>query len=51
VRSRFISQDDLFGGRWRDALTEVTAAPAPPMRMATDGADVVARLLRGLVDA
>lgn len=51
VRSRFISQDDLFGGRWRDALTEVAAAPAPPMRMATDGADVVARLLRGLVDA
>jgi hypothetical protein len=50
VRSRFISQDDLFGGRWREALTEVTAAPAPPMRMATDGADVVARLLRGLVD-
>ena len=30
--------------------TELMAQPAPPMRMATDGADVVARLLRGLVD-
>ena len=51
VRSRFISQDDLFGGRWRDALTELAAAPPPPMRMATDGADVVARVLREFVAA
>jgi hypothetical protein len=51
VRSRFISQDDLFGGRWRDALTELAAAPPPPMRMATDGADVVARVLGEFVAA
>ena len=50
VRSRFITQEDLFAGRWRDALTELSAAPAPPMRMAADGADVAARLLREIVN-
>ncbi len=50
VKSRFISQTDLFAGQWRDALTELTAAPPPPLRMATDGAEVVARLLREFID-
>jgi L-arabinokinase len=46
VRSRFIAQDDLFAGRWREALTSLMALPAPPLRMATDGAEVVAGVLR-----
>jgi hypothetical protein len=50
VRSRFISQEDLFAGRWLAALTDVAAAPPPPMRMATDGASVAARLLREFID-
>ncbi len=49
VRSQFISQQDLFGGRWLESLTTLRAAPAAPQRMATDGADVVARLLRQLM--
>lgn len=39
LRCRFISQDDLFAGRWRDALSALLAAPAPPKHLATDGAD------------
>jgi len=42
VRARFISQTDLFAGRWRDALTRVVALPQPPQRPATDGAVVAA---------
>ena len=49
VRCLFISQQDLFGGRWLESLTTLRAAPAAPLRMATDGADVVARLLRQLM--
>lgn len=49
VRSRFISQDDLFAGRWHEALKALMGAPAPTLRMATDGADVVARILRTLL--
>jgi L-arabinokinase len=42
LRSRFISQDDLFGGRWREALAGVLAQPAPPERPRVDGAEVAA---------
>ena len=45
VRSRFISQDDLFGGRWRAALEALKAAPPPAMTMATNGAEVAAEML------
>jgi hypothetical protein len=50
VRSRFISQDDLFAGRWREALSALSSAPPPPKRMATDGAQVAARILREFLD-
>jgi hypothetical protein len=49
VRSRFISQDDLFGGRWLAALEDVVARPAPPMRLPTNGADIAAERLVGLI--
>jgi len=46
VKSQFISQDDLFAGRWRAPLDGLVAQPAPAKHMATHGAEVVAGLLR-----
>jgi L-arabinokinase len=45
LRSHFISHADLFAGRWRDIFAAVLAQPAPPDRLATNGADVAARLI------
>jgi len=42
LRCRFISQDDLFAGRWRGALDDLLRQPPPPETMATDGADIAA---------
>jgi hypothetical protein len=49
VRCRFISQQDLFGGRWREALESLVAQPAPPETMATNGAEVAATKLWEIV--
>jgi L-arabinokinase len=49
VRCRFISQADLFGGRWRDALEAVIAQPAPLEPLATNGAEVAAETMSGIV--
>ena len=45
VRCRFIDQDALFAGAWRDSLYALLSAPAPSVAAATDGAQVVARRL------
>ena len=45
LRSRFINQEDLFAGRWSEALTAVLAQPAPPEQPATDGANIAARAI------
>jgi UDP-N-acetylglucosamine:LPS N-acetylglucosamine transferase len=42
LRCQFISQPDLFAGRWRSALEALVAQPAPKHEIATNGADVVA---------
>ena len=42
VRCAFIDQDSLLAGRWRDALDGLLAAPPPPERPRTDGAEVAA---------
>ncbi|CAN5639501.1 arabinose kinase [soil metagenome] len=42
LRCGFIHHDDLFAGRWREALDRVIAMPAPPERPATDGGLVAA---------
>ena len=45
LRCRFLPQDDLVSGRWRPAIDELLAQPAPPARPAADGAAVVARAI------
>ena len=45
LRSRYIDHDALFSGRWGDTLDRLLAAPTPPERPRTDGADVVAGLI------
>lgn len=47
VRTRFISQADLFAGRWRDALNGLMTQPAPAETLATNGADVAADAIIG----
>jgi hypothetical protein len=42
LRCRFISQDDLFAGRWADAISSLLAQPSPPERARVDGAEVAA---------
>lgn len=50
LRCAYISHGDLFSGRWRAALDQARSSPAPPIRPATDGAEVVAdRIVRRLV--
>jgi L-arabinokinase len=50
LRCAFISQDDLFAGRWVDALDAALAQPAPPERPATNGAEVAAALVMNLIE-
>jgi len=49
VRSRFVSQADLFSGRWCDALEALLATPPAPETMATDGAVVAAETIRAVL--
>lgn len=46
LRCEFISQRDLFGGRWRAALESVLAQPAPPERWPPEGARVAAETIQ-----
>ena len=47
LRSHFISQEDLFAGRWRAALEALMTAPAPAKTMETNGAEVAAEMVLG----
>jgi L-arabinokinase len=49
LRARFISQPDLFAGAFRSGLTALMTQPAPPERMAANGADVAAGILTSLL--
>lgn len=42
LRCRYISQEDLFAGRWADAIEALLAQPAPAERPRIDGAAVAA---------
>ncbi len=43
LRCAPIEHDDLFGGRWQQALDRIVAAPPPPEHPPTNGAEIVAR--------
>jgi hypothetical protein len=49
LRSRFISHEDLFAGRWQEHLDGLLAQPLPSARPPVTGADVAAELLLGLM--
>jgi L-arabinokinase len=49
LRTRFLSHDDLFAGRWQPHLDALLAMPAPPERPAVNGAEVAAELLREMI--
>ena len=50
LRCRFIGQEDLFGGRWREPLEGLLAQPAPPETLPVDGAKVVGEIVRDLAE-
>lgn len=45
LRARFLSQEDLFAGRWTAALDALLAQPVPTETIPANGADVAARIL------
>jgi UDP:flavonoid glycosyltransferase YjiC (YdhE family) len=49
LRCRFISQEDLFAGRWADAIDALLAQPALPERPRVDGAEIAADRIVNLV--
>lgn len=49
VRARFIEQKDLMAGRWREGLDALLAQPPAPVRARTDGSEVAAELLLGML--
>ena len=49
VRCRFIDQRELFAGHWRASLEALLDQPPAPETMASHGAEVAAKLIRGLV--
>jgi hypothetical protein len=49
LRCGHIDHDDLFSGRWRDALEGIVHAPPPPEAPRTDGAVVVAQRINAAI--
>ena len=45
LRCAYLSHEDLFAGRGRSALEAARSSPLPSDRPATDGADVIARMI------
>ena len=50
LRSAFISQDDLFAGRWEPQLDKLRAQAKPKKKPETNGADVAADILLKALD-
>ena len=48
VRAQFISQADLFAGRWTRAIEELDETPAPPPA-ATNGAEIAAQRILEMI--
>lgn len=49
LRCRYLTQEALFAGRWKAALTALLAQPAPPERPAVNGAAVAAEWIERTV--
>ena len=49
LRCRYLSQEDLLGGRWAEAIDALLAQPDAPERPAVNGADIAANLIMNLV--
>jgi len=47
---RFIAQEDLFAGRWKDALNALMEQGPPPRQVATDGATHAAAFIETTMD-
>jgi L-arabinokinase len=47
LRCEFLSNEDLLAGRWRAALDRLLSQPAPPEKPRTNGAAIVAEMIRG----
>jgi hypothetical protein len=45
VRCRYLDQERLLAGQWREALDAVYAAPPAPERPPTNGAEVIANMI------
>ena len=50
ARAAFISQDDLFAGKWESALDKLRAQAKPKKKPETNGADVAADILLKALD-
>jgi hypothetical protein len=50
LRCEYIDQESLLAGRWREGLDRVRQLPPPPERPRTDGAGVVAGMIRERLD-
>ena len=50
LRSAFISQDDLFAGKWEAPLDKLRAQPKSKKKPETNGADVAADILLKALD-
>jgi L-arabinokinase len=50
VRSAFISQDDLFAGKWESSIDKLLAQPKPRKKPETNGAEVAAEILLKALD-
>jgi L-arabinokinase len=49
LRCRYIAQEDLFAGRWADAIDALLAQPPAPQQPRVDGATVAARIILNLL--
>ena len=45
LRCRFIAHEDLFSGNWKPSLDRLLAQPSPPVKPATNGAQIAAELI------
>jgi L-arabinokinase len=49
VRCEYIDHDELFSGNWAPHLDRLLAQPSPPVKPATNGAEVAAKTLLSLL--